>query len=184
MNKDRKNVARGRIRRAIARTAPSLAEALGGPLAGSAVAAISRAIFGREGAGEEALGAALTTLNADQVVALKRAEMQFQTALARATVDEKRIEAGDRADARARERALRDRTPTVLGGLIIIGFFFVLGVMVAHRLPAGAETEFSIMLGALATMTAAVVNYFFGSSVGSKEKTRLIASTRAIANDE
>ena len=31
----------------------------------------------------------------------------------------------------------------------------------------------SIMLGALATMTAAVVNYFFGSSAGSREKTRL-----------
>ena len=46
--------------------------------------------------------------------------------------------------------------------------------MVARRLPPGAETEFSIMLGALATMTAAVVNYFFGSSAGSREKTRLM----------
>ena len=70
---------------------------------------------------------------------------------------------------------MNDWTPSVLGALVILGFFVVLGVMVAKKLPAGAETEFSIMLGALATMTAAVVNYFFGSSAGSREKTRLIA---------
>lgn len=70
---------------------------------------------------------------------------------------------------------MNDWTPSVIGAAIILGFFIVLGVMVARKLPPGAETEFSIMLGALATMTAAVVNYFFGSSAGSKEKTRLIA---------
>ena len=39
------------------------------------------------------------------------------------------------------------------------------------------------MLGALATMTAAVVNYFFGSSAGSREKTRLIAFPVADAKE-
>jgi hypothetical protein len=34
------------------------------------------------------------------------------------------------------------------------------------------------MLGALATMTAAVVNYFFGSSAGSREKTRLLGEAK------
>ena len=63
---------------------------------------------------------------------------------------------------------------------ILLPFAFVtaLGVMVARKLPAGAETEFSIMLGALATMTAAVVNYFFGSSAGSREKTLLLTGVR------
>ena len=89
-------------------------------------------------------------------------------------MEERRIAAGDRADARARQTAMDDWTPTVLGALIIIGFFVVLGAMVTRNLPPGAETEFSIMLGALAAMTAAVVNYFFGSSAGSKEKTRLM----------
>jgi len=91
-----------------------------------------------------------------------------------ASVEEARIDASDRASARARHQAMDDWTPAVLGSLIVIGFFTVLGVMVARKLPVGAETEFSIMLGALATMTAAVVNYFFGSSAGSKEKTRAL----------
>ena len=73
---------------------------------------------------------------------------------------------------------MRDWTPSVLGALIIFGFFLTLAVMVARKLPAGAETEFSIMLGALATMTAAVVNYFFGSSAGSREKTMLLTGVK------
>lgn len=184
MDDDSKSAARGRIRRAIRDSAPKLAEALAGPLAGSAFAVLSRAIFGKEGAGEAAIGQALKTLSADQIVALKRAELEFEAGLAANTVEEARVAAADRANARARQQSLRDHTPTALGALIIAGFFVVLGVMVAHRLPAGAETEFSIMLGALATMTAAVVNYFFGSSAGSKEKTRLMASARRMSEDD
>ena len=170
-----KDRARGKIKRAIADTAPALAHALGGPLAGAAVAQISRAIFGAPDAGEDAIGDALASATPEQLVALKKAEREFALALRQASVEEHRIAAADRASARARHIALRDRTPAALGALIIVGFFAVLAAMVSRRLPAGAETEFSIMLGALATMTAAVVNYYFGSSAGSKDKTRLIA---------
>ncbi len=166
---------RGKLKRAIAGVAPALAGALGGPLAGAAVAQLSRAIFGDPGADEEALAETLLNASPEHLVALKNAEYEFELALREASLEGRRIDAGDRADARAREVALHDRTPTVLGGLIILGFFIVLAAMVSRRLPDGAETEFSIMLGALATMTAAVVNYYFGSSAGSKEKTRLLA---------
>jgi len=166
---------RSKIKRAIAGAAPKLAHALGGPLAGAAVAQISRAIFGAPDADEELLSETLVNATPEHVIALKKAEQAFQIALREASVEEQRIDASDRASARKRQMAMNDWAPTVLGALIIFGFFVVLGVMVARKLPAGAETEFSIMLGALATMTAGVVNYFFGSSAGSKEKTRLIA---------
>ncbi|MEO1252076.1 MAG: hypothetical protein AAFW81_07015 [Pseudomonadota bacterium] len=172
---DAKTKRRGRLKRAIAGAAPQLARALGGPFAGAAVEQISRAIFGAADADEDALADALAGATPEQMLALKRADQAFQIALREASLEELRIDAGDRASARQRQIALKDRTPSILGALIILGFFVVLGVMVARRLPPGAETEFSIMLGALATMTAAVVNYFFGSSAGSKEKTRLMA---------
>ena len=166
---------RGRLKRAMARLAPGLAHALGGPLAGAAVGQLSRAIFGRDGADEDSLADALAQATPETLIALKQAEHEFQLALRQASVEELRIDAGDRASARERQIKMQDWTPSVLGALVIVGFFMVLGGMVAFKLPPGAETEFSIMLGALATMTAAVVNYFFGSSVGSREKTRLIA---------
>lgn len=164
------------LKRAVARVAPQLARALGGPLAGAAVRAISKAVFGEDAAADEdALEAALAGASPEQLLALKRADHEFRRALEEARVAEARIDADDRANARARQQAMGDWAPTALGGLIIVGFFIVLAALVARRLPEGMETEISIMLGALATMTAAVVNYFFGSSAGSKEKTRLLS---------
>lgn len=170
---------RGRMKRAVRKTAPKIAEALGGPLAGAAVAALSRAIFGKDDAGEAAIEEALARATPEDLLAVRKAEIEFEVAMRNALVEEARIDASDRADARARQVEIGDWTPAALGGLIIAGFFVVLAAMVARRLPAGSETEFSIMLGALATMTAAVVNYFFGSSAGSREKTRLMAKPAA-----
>ena len=168
---------RGRLRRAVAETAPRIAGALGGPLAGAAVEVLSRAIFGEDAAGrdENDLAVALEQASPQQRAAIRKADHDFRLALREAALDEQRIAAGDRADARRRQQLMEDWTPSILGALIIAGFFLVLAAMVARRLPQGAETEFSIMLGALATMTAAVVNYFFGSSAGSREKTRLLS---------
>jgi len=167
--------ARGKIKRAIAETAPALAHALGGPLAGAAISHITKAIFGSEITDEDALGEALINARPEDLIALRKAEQEFLLALRDADIEAQRIHAGDRASARERQVKTGDVTPSALGAIIIFGFFIVLAVMVTKRLPDGAETEFSIMLGALATMTAAVVNYFFGSSAGSKETTRLLA---------
>ena len=166
---------RGRIKRAIAHAAPGLARALGGPLAGAAVEQLSRAIFGGAVIDEEALADAVLTATPEQLLAIKQAEQDFHIALRQAGLEELRIDAADRANARERQVKMNDWTPSVLGAFVILGFFAVLAFMVAKKLPQGAETEFSIMLGALATMSAAVVSYFFGSSAGSREKTRLIA---------
>ncbi len=170
-----KQKSRGKLKRIIAGAAPQLAHALGGPLAGAAVAQISHAIFGAPDADEETLAQTLAVASPEHLIALKKAEQAFQIALRQTQIEEMRIDAGDRDSARARQVALNDWTPSAIGAAIILGFFVVLGAMVARQLPAGTETEFSIMLGALATMTAAVVNYFFGSSAGSKEKTRMMA---------
>lgn len=177
MSNEEQKIRRGRLKRAVAQNAPKIAGALGGPLAGAAVEALSRAIFGDEAVGknEDDLVAAIGRASPEQLVALRKADHEFRIALREAAVEERRIAAGDRADARRRQQMMEDWTPSILGALIIAGFFLVLAAMVARRLPAGAETEFSIMLGALATMTAAVVNYFFGSSAGSREKTRLLS---------
>ncbi|WDI32031.1 hypothetical protein PUV54_02355 [Hyphococcus flavus] len=173
--RNEKGKTRGKIKKIIAGIAPGIATALGGPLAGAAVSQLSRAIFGGDDVDEETLAQTLERASPEHLIALKKAEQEFQIALRQASVEELRIDAGDRANARERQIKMNDWTPSALGALVILGFFIVLGVMVAKKLPVGAETEFSIMLGALATMTAAVVNYFFGSSAGSREKTRLIA---------
>ena len=176
-DKDEKQ-GKGRLRKAVAKSAPKIAEALGGPLAGAAVAAVARAVFGKEDVDENVLADAVAAASPEQLIALKRAENEFRIAIRQAAVEESRIDAGDRASARERQHKMRDWTPSILGALIVAGFFVTLAAMVSRRLPEGADTEFSIMLGALATMTAAVVNYFFGSSAGSREKTMLLTGVK------
>ena len=171
----RKGRRKRRIKRILAGIAPQLAHALGGPLAGNAVERISEAILGKTEADEAAIDAAINHLTPEQIHALKRADLEFHRMLENTTIETAKIAAADRANARSHQQIMQDWTPSAIGALIILGFFIVLGAMVARRLPEGAETEFSIMLGALATMTAAVVNYFFGSSAGSKEKTKLMS---------
>ncbi|MEM8988674.1 MAG: hypothetical protein AAGC95_18345 [Pseudomonadota bacterium] len=162
--------------RAVVRgAAPQLAKALGGPLAGVAVKAAAERVLGAAGAAEADLAEALSAPTAEHLHALREAEKAFLADMRRLDIDLERIAAGDRANARARQAQLGDRTPSVLGVAVIVGFFGVLIGMLSGALPDGAETEFSIMLGALATMTAAVVNYFFGSSAGSARKTDLLA---------
>ena len=167
-----------RIGEAVADAAPTVAGALGGPLAGAAAEALRRAVFGDEPQGDDALEAVILSGDPAALAAVRRAEIDFRRAVLDAQTRGEEIAARDRDSARAREIAVRDRTPALLGASVIAGFFGVLGVMLVRELPAHAAPTFSIMLGALATMTAAVVNYYFGSSAGSREKTGMIASRR------
>lgn len=165
-----------RIKKLLIGVAPQLAHAIGGPFASTAVKKISGALFGTHAASEPEIDSALLTATPEQLTALRLADLEFQRMLQETSLEQARINAADRSDARTHQRTMNDWTPSIIGALVILGFFVVLAAMVARQLPEGAETEFSIMLGALATMTAAVVNYFFGSSAGSKEKTKLMSS--------
>jgi len=163
-----------KIRALLGDKAPELARALGGPLAGAAADIVAETLLGRRESNESVLSEALQEASPEVLVQLRKASLAFQSELTAAAVEAERVAAGDRSDARARERALKDRVPGALALCVVTGFFGVLSVMLFSDVPSGAETEFSIMLGALATMAAAVMNYYFGSSAGSREKTYLL----------
>ena len=137
--------------------------------------AIADAIIGDSTADESLVEQAILAAHPETLLKLRQADYDFHKAILASQTTAERIAMEDRASARARETALKDNAPTMIGTAVILGFFTVLGVMIFVDLPAGAQNEFAILLGALATMTAAVVNYLFGSSAGSKEKTQLLA---------
>lgn len=152
--------------------APTIATALGGPLAGLAV----KAIAGIFGLGEEPtdaqLSAAVSGATPDQLLALKKADQDFAVHMRELDVDLERISADDRNSARQREIAVRDWVPGVLGVLTVTGYFVVLTLM-AWGLVKDNVTKseaFLIMLGGLIAMTKDIYSYFFGSSAGSRDK--------------
>ncbi|MGV6801346.1 MAG: hypothetical protein ACWA5L_05425 [bacterium] len=172
---------RKKLQEVLRKTAPQLAQALGGPLAGAAMAAIANTIMGRsDEVDEQQLEQALSHAEPEILVKLRQTDARFAQIYYSAQQHAEQVAMQDRHSARERQIALKDQTPTLLGAGVIIGFFIVLAAMLIGYVPQGAETEFSILLGALSTMTAAVVNYYFGSSAGSREKTHLLRDMRRI----
>lgn len=152
--------------------APSLASAVGGPLAGMAVRTISEALLGKPDGTEDELTQAAAKATPEQLLALKKAEQDFAVKMRELDIDLERIANADRDSARNREVKTKDWTPRLLAGLITAGYFGALFYMLRNGLPQhGGSEAMLVMLGTLGTAWGGVVAYYFGSSAGSKEKT-------------
>jgi hypothetical protein len=151
--------------------APGIATALGGPLAGLAVKALGGALGLGEGASEEAVAAAVTGANPDQLLAIKKAGQEFQVKMRELDVDLVRIAGQDRAS--AREVAKVNMWPhIVLSSVYTIGYFGMLYRFMTGgvEIPVDLKTEFSIVLGVMTAAQTMIMQFWFGSSSGSKEK--------------
>jgi hypothetical protein len=161
--------------------APTVALAVGGPFGPIASAALS-AVLGTPAGDDKAAEAALLTATPDQLLALKKAENDFQVQMKSLGIQEERLTFDDIASARAREIAVKDSTPTILAYMVTIGFFGALSFLLIHGTPATGGEAFLLMLGSLGTAWAGIIGYFFGSSAGSAAKTdtinRIATSTK------
>lgn len=152
--------------------APSIATAVGGPLAGMATRAISEALLGKPDGTEDELAEAAKNATPEQLLALKQAEQNFVIRMRELDVDLERIANQDRGSAREREIKTGDYTPKLLAAAVTFGFFGVLFWMIAYGLPVNGGEAMLVMLGTLGTAWGAIVSYYFGSSAGSREKTQ------------
>lgn len=160
---------------AIASVAPTVALALGGPVAGLAVNALSQALTGRQETTTDQLSLLLSKPNADQIAKLKEAEQAFNQKMKELDINIVQIMAADMASARQREMATGDHlTPRVLAVLVSVGFFGILGWMLNNAIPASGKEALLVMLGALGTGWTAVLSYYFGSSAGSFDKNTVL----------
>lgn len=154
--------------------APTIATALGGPLAGLAVGAIGK-IFGIDSATQEQVAQAIAGASPDDLLKLKQAEIEFQKRMAELEVDLVRISAADRDSARQRQIQIKDTTLPILAMSVTGGFFGVLMFMMVQEVPTTSKDVLNIMLGSLGTAWIQVMSYYFGSSQGSAKKDVLLA---------
>jgi hypothetical protein len=154
--------------------APSIATAVGGPLAGMATKMISEALLGKPDGTEAELVEAAAKATPEQLLALKKAEQDFAIKMRELDIDLERISNEDRNSARNREIKTGDITPRFLAAAITAGFFSVLGYMISYGLPPQGGEAMLVMLGTLGTAWGAIISYYFGSSAGSREKTTAI----------
>jgi len=72
----------------------------------------------------------------------------------------------------------KDVVMYVLGGLITLCFFFVLYLLIFYPMPQENKDVLYLAIGALIGFEGAVVNYFYGSSAGSAQKTELMTNNK------
>lgn len=154
----------------IGSVAPALATALGGPLAGLAVREIGSKVLGKESATEQDLVNAVALATPEMLVKLRELDQQFAKDMAAMGVELEKLENADRADARARQVALKDWMPNVLGIGLMASFFTVQFWLLGHDVPAGTRELLTRTLGTLDVSLAMVLSYYFGSSRGSRAK--------------
>jgi len=155
----------------LGQVAPTIATALGGPLAGVAVKTLSNVLFGHEDGTEEQVSAAMANATPEQLAALKKIDADFKVSMKELDIDLERISAGDRDSARKMQTETKDWVPKVLAVVITLGFFGILVWMLVQGMPQTGTEALLMMLGALGTAWTGVVNFYYGSSAGSKAKT-------------
>ena len=62
----------------------------------------------------------------------------------------------------------------VLGGLITVGFFVLLYLLLLSAVPEENKEILNIVVGALIGSFTSIVGYFYGSSLGSADKNEML----------
>ena len=179
---------------AIKNIAPIIVGTFGTPLAGVAVKALCDFIPDEpKAAVQQAQGTggtdgAISKLGelfqqgAISIAQVKQAEDAHREKMAelgyKSVSDLAAIAAQDTASARAREIALKDKTPAVLAAVAVSGAVLISLAIVSGNAPAMKDTATAALAGTIVGYIFGelklVFSYYFGSSADSKAKTQII----------
>jgi hypothetical protein len=164
----------------IGSVAPTVATALGGPLAGLAVESLGKAL-GMDQPTVKKVQDALTQgqLTGEQIAQIKQAELNLQARMKELDISEEQLYVSDRDSARKREEVVQDKTNRNLAYLVVSAFL----ALIAGTILGYAKVD-SVLAGTLVGYLSAkceqVLAYYFGSSKSSDRKTELLAQSPAI----
>ena len=153
--------------------APTIATALGGPLAGMAVSAVAKAIGCSPDEVQDVISSG--KLTSEQVASIQLAELELKKQAQSMNLDFAKLLAEDKKSARDMQIATKSWIPALLAVFVTLGFFgILLGLMTEHFKTSDA---LMLMLGSLATAWTGVMAFYFGSSASSQAKTELLAKS-------
>ncbi len=168
-------------KKVVGTVAPTLATALGGPLAGVAVKTLATQLLGDEKATEQQVEEAIAAANPQTLIRLREIDAEFKKTMSDAGIQLEKIAAEDRASARAREVSAQDSwTPRVLATVIIGGFLWCVYAVLSGYIKELKDPMIATLVGTMIGYTSAkadqVVSYYFGSSASSKAKDETIST--------
>lgn len=160
--------------------APTVASALGGPLAGAAVFALG-SILGIGEPTQDKIKDAIESaqMTPAQVAQIKALELQYQNDEKERAFKYAELEFKDIDSAREREAKVQDHTNRNLAYTIVCAFVALVGATLIGYTKVDSVLA-GTLVGYLSAKCEQVLSYYFGSSRGSERKTELLAAAPAV----
>jgi len=152
--------------------APVLGTALGGPFGGMASKWLAGELLGDENASEGALEQAISAASPDTFLQLKTMEQSFKVRMKEIGLNEKQLEVDNTKDAR-KLFSVDKRPQIVLSAIFIGGYFGLIYALVSGSvmIPDDQQILVTALIGVLTAGVSNIMQFWFGSSSGSKDKT-------------
>ncbi len=152
--------------------APTLATALGGPLAGAATKFLASNLLGDESSSLEDIEAAIIGASPEQLAILKSIDKEFKISMEKLGVDVFKLEVADKGNARLNNKgsfmpAVLSITLTLVVATLLYALFYITP-------PDGAKEPLLIVLGMVVKEWSNSMHYWFGTTRSSADKTNLI----------
>ena len=157
----------------IENVAPTIATALGGPVAEMAVKALSTALLGHSDGSEDDIRDALATATPDQIAAIRKVDADFKVQMKSLDIDLVKIAASDRASARDMAINTHSYTPSILSYVTVICWSIIQYYLFTHIIDPSMRELIARVLGTLDGALMLVLSFWFGSSnptMGSKNE--------------
>ena len=152
--------------------APTLATALGGPLAGAATKFIAGKLLGDESADLSDIEKAVLGASPEQLAQLKEIDNEFKIGMKKLDIDVIKISVDNTKS--ARDMAKINMWPQiVLSAFFVVGYFSILISLGFgyFSLDTPAKDTLILLLGIMTREMPTIMQFWFGSSFGSKNKT-------------
>jgi lambda repressor-like predicted transcriptional regulator len=152
--------------------APTIASALGGPLAGMAVEAVSKAIGVDPSEVQNTINSG--KMSADQIAALQQAEIALKARAQEMGLDFEKLAVADRSSARQMQMTTGSFIPPILSIMIVVAWAAVQFFLLTHIIDPSMRELIARVLGTLDGALMLVLSFYFGSSSGSQAKDTMI----------
>jgi hypothetical protein len=156
----------------LAAIAPTLATALGGPLAGAATKFLASELLGDENSSIEDIEQAITGASPEQLVNIKELDNQFKLGMKKLDIDVFALEVASSDSARSNHKD--SYTPAVLVYMLTALIAIVVYFLFNDTVPEANENTLYMLLGSLTTAWLQSVSYWIGTTRSSQDKTRLL----------
>ena len=152
--------------------APTIATAMGGPLAGMAVEAISKAIGVDPSEVQNTINSGKMT--ADQIASLQTAEIALKARAQEMGIDFEKLAVADRASARQMQMTTGSFVPPLLSVLVVVAWATIQYFLLTHVIDPTMRELVARVLGTLDGALMLVLSFYFGSSAGSQAKDTML----------